>query len=151
MRLRDHLQVALDDLKKFRETAWQVERSFDKASVRFLSLIKGEVSRLTSAPVIGTDGMPKLDVVDPYFLDTAFQSLSGQSVVVTGNVVGDLLYFAKNGDDGLSILVSDIKRAARESDINLVILNTGEPLQPGGRDLAMEKNRLLRDWSKLFR
>ena len=137
--LRDYVDVALDDVEQFREALWQIERPFDKARLRFLSLVRGEAKTVPSVPVVGSDGMPKLDIVDPYFLDTALRPLFGQSVVVTGNVVGDLLYFEKSGDAGLSILVSDIKRAAREFDMDLVILNTGEARQPGRRDWLWRK------------
>ncbi len=133
-RLRENLDVLLDDVGMLRETCWQVERPFTPGNVRFLSLMEGAAKSVRPRQESGTGAPMKPDFVDPYYLEQALQSLEGQNVFVTGTVNGDLLYFKEAGDGGSSILVSDIKRVAKDLDINLVVLNSDVPRQPGVRD-----------------
>lgn len=136
---REGIDILLNDLERFREIIWQLERPLKRANIRLLSLIPGTDKTPQSVPVVGTNGLPRPDVVDPYALDNAFRSLGGQTVILTGKVDRDLLYFQKSGESDLSVFISDVTKAARASDINLIVLDTGQARQVGGRDWLWRK------------
>jgi len=138
-RLRDGIDVRLGDLEAFREVAWQMEKPLNKGNLRLLSLRQDAAKEIPKVGVVGSGGLPQPDEVDPYFLKSSFTSLRGQTVLITGRVKDDLLYFQPSGASDLSIFIKDIAEAARASDINLIILNTGRSRQPGGLDWLWRK------------
>ena len=138
-KLRKNIEIPLESVEVFRESVWQIEQPLKRASVRLLVLAPDGVKKLDGTPVIGTNGLPELDIVDAYALKDVFGSLTGQTVLLAGKVDGDLLYFKKSGEAELSIFVTDIAKAARANDINLIVLNIGKSRQPGGRDWLWRK------------
>jgi len=137
--LREGVDVRLGGVDNFREVVWQMEKPLNRGDVRLLSLHQNGAKELPQTGIVGSGGLPQPDQVDPYFLKSALSSLKGQTVLVTGRVKDDLLYFQPSGGSDLSIFLADIVKAARASDIRLIVLDTGQSRQPGGRDWLWRK------------
>lgn len=132
--VKPNLVVELTDRQLFDEAIWQLERPLSKSSVRVLALEPGGPQTLTTAPKL--DGQTKaalIDRIDPWKLPAALSSVRGQTVVVTGRIDGEFLHFAASGGEK-SVLVADLAKAARDADVNLVMLRAADPRQPGGRN-----------------
>ena len=138
-KLRKNIEVPLESVEVFREAVWQIEQPLKRSSIRLLVLAPDGAKKAPVTPIIGTSGLPEPDIVDAYALKDVFGSLRGQTVMLTGKVDGDLLYFKKSGEADLSIFVTDIAKAARANDINLIVLNIGKSRQPGRRDWLWRK------------
>ncbi|MEE8310109.1 MAG: hypothetical protein V3R34_06935, partial [Hyphomicrobium sp.] len=80
-----------------------------------------------------------VDSVDPAKLDDAVRSVRGQTVLVTGRVEGNLLFFRPESGPEQSLKVLDVIRAAENADVNLVILHSQAPRQPGGRNWLWQR------------
>lgn len=138
--VKPNLSVRLTDRALFDETIWLLERRLAKSDIRVVSLQPDAAQTLTSAPRIDPDTKAALiDKVDPWKLPAALRSIRGQTVVLTGRIEGEYLYFRPSSGGEKSLLIGDLKAAAREADVNLVILQAPDPLQPGGRNWFWQK------------
>lgn len=138
--MRPHLLVELRDGALFNEAVAQLERPLSRSSIRTLALEPGAQPTLSSYPRIDVDSKAALvDAVDPAALAGALTSVRGQTVLVTGRVEDNLLYFRPSSGAEQSIKLSELKRAAADADVNLVLLHAATPNQPGGRNWLWQR------------
>jgi len=139
--MRPHLLLELRDGALFDEAVAQLERPLSRSSIRTLALEPGAQSTLSSYPRLDTDTKAALvDALDPAAaLVGALTSVRGQTVLVTGRVENNLLYFRPSSGAEQSIKLSELKRAAAEADVNLVLLHAATPHQPGGRNWLWQR------------
>ncbi len=138
--MRPHLLIELRDGALFNEAVAQLERPLSRSSIRTLALEPGAQSTLSSYPRIDVDTKAAMvDAVDPAALTGALTSVRGQTVLVTGRVEDNLLYFRPSGGTEQSIKLSELKRAAADADVNLVLLHAATPNQPGGRNWLWQR------------
>lgn len=134
-RVRPNLYLALDDADVFSESLWQLSRPLNAADIRVVSLKPGGPQTLSPAPRRNASERGTLvDDIDPWKLPAALPSLRGQTVLVTGRVDGKYLHFQPASGPEKSLLIDDLTKAAADADVNLVILRSRLPAQPGGRN-----------------
>lgn len=138
--VRPNLLVELRDRALFDEALSQLERPLSRSSIRTLALEPGGAPTLSSYPRIDPDTRVALvDSVDPATLPVALSSVKGQTVLVTGRVENNLLYFYPSSGAEQSIKLSDLMTAAADYDVNLVLLHAATPRQPGGRNWLWQR------------
>lgn len=138
--VRPNLVVELRERVLFDEALSQLERPLSRSSIRTLALEPGAPATLSSYPRLDADTKAALvDAVDPASLAGALSSVRGQTVLVTGRVDDNLLYFRPSSGPEQSMKISDLMSAAAEWDVNLVILHAASPRQPGGRNWLWQR------------
>lgn len=133
--VRPNLRLAMRDRRSFEEALWQLSRPLNRSNLRTIALEPGGGAYIPSVPRLDPATKAALvDRVDPFKLPGALGSLKGQTVVVTGRVDGHTLRFKPEGGAEKTVLIDDLMSAAREADVNLVLLQSDKALQPGGRN-----------------
>ncbi|MFA5901194.1 MAG: hypothetical protein WC829_19000 [Hyphomicrobium sp.] len=138
--VRPNLHVELREQGLFGEAVTRLERPLSRSSIRTLALEPGAPQTLSSYPRIDPDSKAALvDALDPAALAGTLSSVRGQTVLVTGRVDGNLLYFQPSRGSEQSLKLSDLMRAAADNDVNLVILHAATPRQPGGTNWLWQR------------
>ena len=138
--VRPHLRVTLDEAGLFDEAVAQLERPLSRASIRTLALEPGGPAAVSSSPRLEAATKAALvDRIDPAELSGALRSVRGQTVLVTGRVEDNLLHFRPQSGPEQSLKILDVIRAAKDADVNLVILHAPVPRQPGGRNWLWQR------------
>jgi hypothetical protein len=133
--VRPNLLVDVSERSLFDEAIAQLERPLSRSSIRTLALEPGGSGTLSSYPRIDPDSkMALVDTVDPSALAGALYAVRGQTVLITGRVDDSLLMFRPSSGSEQGLKLSELKRAAADADVNLVILHADAPRQPGGRN-----------------
>ncbi|MEO8420702.1 MAG: hypothetical protein ABI457_05865 [Hyphomicrobium sp.] len=133
--VRPNLLVELRDRSLLAEAIAQLERPLSRSSIRTLALEPGGPGTLSSYPRLDAETKAALvDVIDPPSLARALSSVRGQTVLITGRVDDNLLYFRPSSGTEQSVKLTELTRAASDNDVNLVILHAEAPRQPGGRN-----------------
>lgn len=141
--IKPHLNLTLGDRRRFDEAVWLLSRPLNKSNMRVVALEPGGSAVIPSVPRLDpATKAPLIDRVDPWRLPAALKSLRGQTVVVTGRVEGKTLRFKPEGGAEKSVLVDDLMAAARDADVNLVLLRSDKPLQPGGRNWLWQQQEV---------
>lgn len=138
--VKPNLHVSLSDRRLFDEAMWRLKRPLSKSSIRVVSLEPGAAQTLTTAPRF--DAQTKaamIDRIDPWKLPAALSSIKQQTLIVTGRIEGEFLHFRPSSGGEKSLLIDDLRRAAKDADVNLVVLQAKDPLQPGGRNWFWQK------------
>ncbi len=134
VQVRPNLNVALSKKALLHEALYRLQRPLNSANIRVLALQPGGPKRLSSVP--GYDPKTKrrlIESVEPENLKSALGKLKGQTVVVTGEVKGSRLYFEPASTPAGQIDLKDLAEAARGADVNLVVLRSTSPTQPGAK------------------
>ena len=138
--VRPHLLVELGDPGLFHEALFQLARPLKAAGIRVIALEPGGPGLLARAPRIdAASGRALTDAIDPDRLRHALAPLRGQTALVTGRVDGELLYFRPASGPERSLLLRDLTAAAEAADVNLVILKSAAPRQPGARNWLWQR------------
>lgn len=138
--LRPHVAMDVTDRTLFSEAVAQLERPLSRSAVRTLALEPSGPATLSSYPRLETGTTTALvDAIDPVSLNGALASVRGQTVLVTGRVEGNVLYFRPGSGAEQSLRLSDLKQAAADADVNLVIVRADTPHQPGGRNWLWQR------------
>jgi hypothetical protein len=133
--VRPHLMLDVRERALFDEAIAQLERPLSRSQIRTLALEPGAPGTLSSYPRLDAETKAALvDAVDPASLAAALPSIRGQTVLVTGRIDDNHLYFRPASGSEQSLKLSDLTRAAADNDVNLVILQADAPRQPGGRN-----------------
>jgi hypothetical protein len=133
--VRPQVLVSLGERRLFDEAVFQLSRRLDKARVRVLALEPGGPHTLARTPKLDpATGRALVDAIDPYKLTEALRALRGQTAVVTGRIERDLLVFKPASGAERSVILKDLTRAAEAADVDLVVLRSPTPRQPGGRN-----------------
>ena len=138
--VRPRLIVEVTGRAGFDEAVEQLARPLAKAQIRTIALEPGGPPSLPSAPRIDPATKRALtDVVEPDRLRHTLGSLGGQTALITGRVEGDLLYFKPASGPERSLLLRDLTTAAEASDVNLIVLKSSSPRQPGARNWLWQR------------
>lgn len=134
-RLKPNLVVELADRDLFDETLAYLNRSLNRANIRTIAVETGARKSLPSAPVKdAVSKVPQVDLLDPANLATAFSSIRGQTVLLTGRTSGGKITFSPANGPEVTLDVTALVSAARSNDVNIVILHSQASRQPGGRN-----------------
>ncbi|MEM8975380.1 MAG: hypothetical protein AAGD43_25235 [Pseudomonadota bacterium] len=133
--VRRDLFVPLDKRELFDEAVWRLERPFKRSSVRVLSLTAdGPASLPVVSKSASKAGKEIIEKVDPRHITSAISPLKGQTVVLTGRLAGDNLVYRSARGSEADLDLAGLRRAAAANDIDLVLLNSPAPRQPGVRN-----------------
>lgn len=134
------LLIELSEQNLFTETLFQLGQRLKPSSVRVLSLAPGGPDALTRVPRFDSATKSALvDDIDPQSLARALPSVSGQTVIVTGRLDGDVLHIVPGGGPDVSLKIGELRQAADAADVNLVIVRSDSARQPGGRNWLWQK------------
>lgn len=135
LKLRPNLKLALSEKALLSEALYRFARPLNPANIRLLSLKPGGPKTLSSVPAYDPKTRRRMtEFVDPGDLGSTLRKLKGQTVVITGDVsAGNLLFQSANGKSA-TIALSDLSAAARSSDVNLIVLKSNSPTQPGAKN-----------------
>jgi len=125
------------------EIVRQIERPVDRALVRIVALEPGGSTGLTRSPSVEAgERRARPDGVDPGSLGRAIGKIAGQVVLVSGRLDGQRLAFKPaSGPEG-ALAVAQLTKDAARADVNLVILDTSSPRQPGTRNWLWQRMAL---------
>lgn len=133
--VRPGLRISLDDEALVTDALFQLARPIQPRSLRVVALEAGGADSLPRVPQFdATTKQAPIDRVEPTSLAQAMRSLSGQTIILTGRIEGTTLKFqpSRGGEGRLDL--QTLKEAARAADVDLVIVRSNTPRQPGGRN-----------------
>ncbi|MGE0023047.1 MAG: hypothetical protein AB7S70_05370 [Hyphomicrobium sp.] len=132
---RPNVVVSLTGQALFEEAVFRLARPLNRSNIRVLALEPGGLGRLSAAPRFDPATKAALvDQVDPSALPAALKGLRGQTAVLSGRIEQGTLTFRASGGAEQTVDVATLVKAAEDADVNLVLLETGAPHQPGGRN-----------------
>ena len=133
--VRDGVVVPLTDQASFKEVIWHLERSLRRSDVRVLALDRNGPAALPGhRRVDGKARGPLVDRIAADHLLRALPSLRRQTVILTGRIEADRLIFRSERGFETPVDLTRVREVAGANDINLVVLNTLAPRQPGSRN-----------------
>jgi hypothetical protein len=137
---RPGLVVPADDRDRFTEALAQLRRPLDAARVRLLSVAPDGAATLPSTAKFDTAvGGGAIDAVDPDHIAQALASIPRQTAVLTARLEGALLTMTPATGSERTVALATLTAAARDADLDLVILHTDPPRQPGGRNWLWQR------------
>jgi hypothetical protein len=140
LKLKPNLSIDLADKDLFQETISYLSRPLNKSGIRAIALEPGSSNLLSAAPRFDAATKAALvDKLDPVHLNRAFSGIRGQTAVVVGRVDNGKLFFKPQSGPEMSRDVEELLSAARQNDVNLVLLHADTPLQPGGQNWLWQK------------
>lgn len=138
--VRPNITVPIQDRKLFHEAVFQLTRPLNRSNIRVLALEPGGPKTLASVPRFDpVTKMALVDEIDPGALPAAMGRLKGQTVLVSGRIDGDALFYKPATGAEQKLFVRELAAAAEASDVNLVILKAAQARQPGGRNWLWQK------------
>lgn len=133
--MRPNVSVALADAWAFHEALWRLARPLDAARVRVLALEPGGPKSLASSPRFDARTQSAMvDIVDPDQLAVSLGAARGQTILLTGRIEGGRLHVRPSSGAERSLAIAELARASAAADVDLVILHSQVPRQPGGRN-----------------
>lgn len=139
-RVRPNLTIALTERKAFDEAVAMLSRPLNTSNIRTVALEPGGGKYLSSAPKLETGSKnPLVDQFDPAYVQSGLSSVRGQTIVVTGRVDGSNLIAPTSTGSTVTQDIALLKQAARDHDVNLIIINSDAGRQPGGRNWLWQK------------
>lgn len=140
------VRVPIRDRTQVHEMLWQLARPVDLAAVRVLALEPGATGLLKRArPPDPAPGRIAVEAVDPDRLPHMLSAVARGTVVISGRMKGHVLHFKPSSGPERTLLLDDLRRAAAESDVNLVVIESASARQPGTRNWFWQRvglNRL---------
>lgn len=135
LQLKPNVRIVLGTRRAFDEAVGFFARPLNKSNIRTLSIDPSATKSLSSAPRLDpTSKAPLVDSVAPENLTSSFGALRGQTAIVVGRVENGKITFQPASGGEVSRNLDELVNAARDADVNLVLLNSASPLQPGGRN-----------------
>jgi hypothetical protein len=141
--LAPNLAMVLRDQAAFEETVYLLGRQLNRSNIRTIAFEPGVSAPLSSAPKIdpGTK-MALVDRLDPAKLGTGLRPIRGQTALVTGRVEDGKLIVAPASGSEIGLPIDRLVAAARDNDVNLVVLQSDSGRQAGGRNWLWQKIRI---------
>lgn len=129
------VRVPIRDRAQVHEMLWQLARPVDLAAIRVLALEPGAAGLLKRArPPDPTPGRVAVEAVDPDRLPHMLSAVARGTVVISGRMKGPVLHFRPSSGPERTLMLDDLRRAAAESDVNLVVIESASARQPGTRN-----------------
>jgi len=133
--VRPGVMLSLSSYEALLEGLWQLSRSLKALNIRVLALDARGPHTIPRLARINANGKRALvDRIDPYKLPKSLAALRGQTAVIAARIEGNVLVFRTAGGGEGRIALKDLVQAAEKSDVNLVLLNSRAPRQPGDRN-----------------
>ena len=134
-RVRPNLTIAVGARDAFREALAQLKRPFAPSQMRVIALEPGGPQTISTVPKFDTaSGGAAIDVLDPDRLIQSLSAIPRQTVLLTGRVEGGTVAFRPLSGAERNLLLADLRAAAAAADVDLLILHSPTPRQPGGRN-----------------
>ncbi len=138
--IRPSLLVEMTERRLFDEAVWQLAHPLKRASLRILALEPGGPATLPSSPRLDPQTKRALtDSVEPKSLATALRALGGQTAILTARRDGETLAFRPSSGAEIALPYAPIAAAAEAADVNLVLLQSATPRQPGTRSWMWQR------------
>ncbi len=132
--IRSNLLIELTERRLFDEAVWQLAHPLKRGSVRVLALEPGGPAAVPPSPRLDPQTKRALtDQVAPSALLAALRTLGGQTVILTARRDGEALAFRPSSGPEQALPLKDVLAAAESADVNLVLLQSATPRQPGTR------------------
>lgn len=133
--------VELTDRARFDEVRYQLARRWERPRTRLLALEPGVAQAAAAKGATGTkdakvarsDPLP-IVTVDPDRMRRSFAGISGATALLAGRIEGERLVYQPSTGPERSILIRDYISAARERDVDLILLGANAARQPGTRN-----------------
>jgi hypothetical protein len=139
-RPKPNLTIDLVDQPLFDETMFLLARTLKKSSIRTIALERGAGKSLSSAPRTESETkVPLVDKLDPSHFGEGLRAIRGQTALVTGRIDDGKLIVAPAHGTEISLEVDGLVAAARQNDVNLIILQSDTTRQAGGRNWLWQK------------
>ena len=133
--VRDGVVVPLSDRVAFKEAIWHLERPVRRSDVRVLALQRnGPAGFASHGRPAGQATRAMVDPIGAEHLVRALPTLRRKTVILTGRIDGDNLIFRSDRGFERPVGLTRIREVAAAHDIDLVVLNTPAPRQPGSRN-----------------
>lgn len=138
--VRSNLLVELTERRLFDEAVWQLAHPLKRATIRVVALEPGGPASVSSTPRLDPQTKRTLtDQVAPSALIAALRTLGGQMVMLTARRDGDALVFRPSSGPEQTLPLQDVFAAADAADVNLVLLQSATPRQPGTRSWLWQR------------
>jgi len=129
------VHVPIRERNQVREMLWQLARPVDLSTIRVLALEPGATGLLKRArPPDPAPGRVAVEAVDPDRLPHMLSAVARGTVVISGRMKGPVLHFRPSSGPERTLMLDDLRRAAAESDVNLVVIESASARQPGTRN-----------------
>jgi hypothetical protein len=133
--IKPNLRARLDSEDLLSETLFQLSQPLKPASLRIIALETGSADALTAVPRFDpATRMALIDKIDPARLSSSFARVKGQTVILTGRIEAGSLSFIDAGGGNGTLQLDAVRAAARDADVNLIIVKADNPRQPGGKN-----------------
>ena len=143
--LRPNLVAELAERASFDEIVWQLARPLDAERIRVVGLEPGGAAALAPIPAIErATGRALVDTLDPAGFTRALDGVRGQTLVITGRIEAGTLHVKPASGPERTLALADVMAAAEAADVNLFVLRSASPRQPGGRNWLWQKVRVKR-------
>lgn len=138
--VRQSLLVELRERRLFDEAVWQLAHPLRRSTIRIVALEPGGPDSITASPRIDPQTKRALtDQLAPSSLVPALRTLGGQTVILTARRDGEALVFRPSSGPEQSLPFREIVAAAEAADVNLVMLQSVNPRQPGTRSWLWQR------------
>lgn len=132
--IRANVLVELVERRFFDEAVWQLAHPLRRSTVRVLAVETGGPESVPASPQLDPQTKRALtDRVAPAALEGALRTLARQTVILTARRDGDMLAFRPASGPENTRPLKDVLAAAEAADVNLVVLASANPRQPGAR------------------
>lgn len=132
--IRPNLFIELTERRLFDEASWQLAHPLKRSQIRVLAVEPGGPESVSVSPRLDPQTKRALtDQVSPAGLESALRALARQTVLITARRDGDKLAFRPSSGPEHMRPLKDMLAAAEAADVNLVILQSSNPRQPGAR------------------
>ncbi len=132
--IRPNILIELSERRLFDEAVWQLAHPLKRSQIRVLAVETGGPEKVSASPRLDPQTQRALtDQVSPAGLEGALRALARQTVLITARRDGDLLAFRPSSGPEHTRPLKDVLAAAEAADVNLVILQSSNPRQPGAR------------------
>ena len=139
-RVKPNVVVPLAERRAFDEAIFQLGRPLNRANIRVVALEPGGPAGFTRVPRFDPQTKTAMiDAIEPANLGREMPSLRGQTVLVTGRVENGALRYQPASGAESSLDLAALTQAAEASDVDLVVLQSQTPRQPGGRNWLWQK------------
>jgi hypothetical protein len=138
--IKPGLAIELTERTLFDETVWQLAHPLKQNSIRVIALEPGGPTSLTMRPRLDAQTkQPLTDQIAPGSLIAALRTLRAQTVILTARRDGNALAFRPSSGSEITLPLADVLAAAEAADVNLVVLQSATPRQPGTRSWLWQR------------
>ena len=135
--------IPLGNGNAFEEAIWQISRRIEPSAIRVIALTDAPAAALPRVARHRTGSRAlAAEAISATNLAEALPALRGQTAVLSGRVSGDVLTYRTARGVEKTLDLAPIRAAARDHDINLVILQSSTPRQPGSLNWLWQRTEV---------